>query len=753
MVSLPGDGPTAIAPTFIGGAACAGCHETQVQQWRQSHHARSMQPARDDTVLGDFEGRRFGYSDKFVEFFRRDGGYWVRTNDHAGALEAPALIPESTPESTSNSIVEYEIEYTFGFDPLQQYLVELEGGRIQALNVAWDARDAAAGGQRWFGLAADGRLLPDDPLHWTGELLTWNGRCASCHSTNLEKRYMASTETFDTTFSSVNVDCEACHGPGSGHAADPTVALRLGTNVRATWTFGDGPIAQADRVDAQRDVELETCAACHSRRAQHADVRPGVSFFDALELSLLVEPLYFADGQILDEVFVYGSFLQSAMHGAGVTCTDCHDAHSGRLRSSGDALCAGCHRADVFAAAEHHRHQGVVEMPQCVDCHMPSRTYMQVDPRHDHSFRVPRPDLSVAVGVPNACSQCHENETAAWAAERVAEWFPGGHSTLPHYGQDLAAGRSWAADRSLRLTRLVRDATAPAIVRATGLELLSRQLDGAALDAVASVLAGEAEPLLQLAAVNALAAAEPALRRRLGQRFLDDPRLSLRLAAANVLADVRGGLSAGRQRDLDGVLAEYERVLEYNAETAEARHGLGLAHERRGDVARAEQLYRAAIAGNAYYAPAYVNLADLYRSTNREARANELLDAASRSELSDSAPVHLALGLSYVRLGATDAALASLARAAELAPDDPYINYVYALGRDAGGDRDASLQALRAAHDRFPGYAPIIVALATMYRDAGDYPIALEFAEELLRVAPGDADGLALREELRAAPR
>jgi predicted CXXCH cytochrome family protein len=402
-----GDGDVASTPPeditaqFVGGAACVSCHTAQAEAWSDSQHDLAMQVADESTVRGNFDSVEFVQGDVTSTFFRRDGRFMIRTDGADGQLG------------------DFAIEYVFGIEPLQQYLVALPGGRLQALGIAWDTRPADAGGQRWFHLYGNDGIAPGDPLHWTGRANNWNAGCAECHSTNLAKHYDVAQDTYATTWTDIDVNCEACHGPGSEHAARPAeVSMALGGAPR-TWVMQDNGIASR-APDGRSDAEIEACAQCHARRSQHGEeFLPGGRYLDAFRPALLEEGLYEADGQILEEVYVYGSFMQSRMQAAGVTCSDCHDPHSTELRADGNAVCGQCHLPARFGTAEHHHHEVDGAGAQCVGCHMPARTYMVVDPRRDHSFRVPRPDLTSKTGSPNACNACHD-ETTEWAEAAIA---------------------------------------------------------------------------------------------------------------------------------------------------------------------------------------------------------------------------------------------------------------------------------------------------------------------------------------------
>jgi predicted CXXCH cytochrome family protein len=286
--------------------------------------------------------------------------------------------------------------------------------------------------------------------------------------------------------------------------------------------------------------EIETCALCHARRSAIAEPYVhGRPLLDSHRPALLDEGLYSADGQIEGEVYEYGSFLQSRMYRRGVTCADCHEPHGLGLRAEGNALCARCHASTRFDAPSHHRHRGGA---RCVDCHMPQRTYMLVDPRRDHSLRVPRPDLTLKIGAPNACNACHADRTAGWAAEAAARWYGPARPAAPHYGVALYAGRAGAPGAGEALVALAADAETPGIVRATALSLLARYPDAARR--VSPAASADPDPLVRLAAVSALEALPPDERAAPASPRLRDNIRAVRSEAARVLASLLAGSTA-----------------------------------------------------------------------------------------------------------------------------------------------------------------------------------------------------------------
>ncbi len=379
-----------------------------------------MQLADERSVLGDFDNATFEYAGTTSTFSKRNGQFVVRTDGREG------------------QVADYRIQYIFGATPLQQYLIEFPGGRMQALSIAWDSRPKEQGGQRWFHLYPNERVTYQDELHWTRPQQNWNFMCADCHSTNLKKNYDRTAHVYKTTWSEINVACEACHGPGSRHLewtqqdsqasekSDPTKGLTVVFQERRTnhW-IGDAQNGTA-RPQNPKPIraEIEVCAPCHARRTTIAeDFAAGKPFLDYYQPSLLEPRLYQIDGQQREEVYTWGSFLQSKMYHQGVTCSDCHEPHSLKLHAPGNAVCSRCHARAKYDTASHSFHEPSGAAGQCVSCHMPATTYMVVDPRRDHSLRVPRPDLSVQYGVPNACNQCHEDRSPQWAADWILEWY------------------------------------------------------------------------------------------------------------------------------------------------------------------------------------------------------------------------------------------------------------------------------------------------------------------------------------------
>ena len=681
---------------FVGTQTCAGCHQQQFDSWQQSHHRHAMEVASESSVLGNFNDARFRYFGTESRFFSRDGRYFVETDNAQGQLQT------------------FQIAYTFGWYPLQQYLIEFPDGRLQALSISWDSRPAAEGGQRWYHLYPDDEVTADDPLHWTGAFQNWNSRCASCHSTNLVKGYSADTDTYATHWDEVNVGCEACHGAGSRHVAwangDATIADKgLLTQVRKLWepVGGERPIPQ--HVDQPVSGQLQVCSGCHSRRAELQQPDVTASYFDNYALSPLLDGLYFADGQLHEEVYETGSFLQSRMHQNHVSCTNCHEPHSGGLRATGNALCGQCHQPDRYDSRAHHFHEAGSAGARCVNCHMPERTYMGVDARRDHSIRVPDPVASLRLGVPNACTQCHKDRTDQWAAQAIAEQTGRTEPWYPHAA--LLAGAH--ADNPATLPGLLayaRDAGRPAILRAIATQESGRFPSRQQVDAASEQLASP-DPLIRAGAVAALALLPPSERLARLRPVLDDPAKSVRIATARQLVDVLAGQQSAELRPaLERLFNEYTTSLLYNADMPESMSDLALFRAAQGDVTGAEQALLRARKLSPRYLPALLNLSDLYRARGRDDLGEPLLREAVQ-EYPESGDAHHMLGLLLVRTGRRADSIVELRAAATLAAGNPQYALVYAVALVETGSPGDGIRVLEAAAQRFPGNAQISDAL------------------------------------------
>jgi predicted CXXCH cytochrome family protein len=684
-----------------------------------------MQVANSVTVKGDFSGARFAYLGVESAFTSEGGRYRVRTDGPDGRLG------------------DFDVKYVFGIRPLQQYLIEMPGGRYQALGLSWDSRPKAQGGQRWFHLYQGEKVDHDDELHWTALSQNWNYTCAECHSTNLQKNYRAETRTYDTTWSEINVSCEACHGPGSAHLdwARRDVAARtrerskgLVFSMRDTsggvWTLPTGASVARRTAPLSSRAEVETCARCHARRGQSwLDYQYGQPLANTHRVALLDEGLYEADGQQRDEVYEYGSFLQSKMYAAGVTCTDCHSPHTGVRKAQGNALCTQCHAPSSYDAPSHTHHRAGTPAADCRACHMPARNYMVIDARRDLGFKVPRPDESVTFGTPNACAACHADRSASWAAAAVTKWFGSKAAERPSFTAAFVAGRAQAPGANARLAAVIDDATQPAIVRATALSLLVPSADPAQAERVRRA-ARDVDPLVRRASAGASHAIPPQAAASVLVSLLADPIRTVRLEAVGQLVAIAGAPTDSQARVVFERAADEFRLSQAaNAERPEAQVTLGAFEARLGRVDAAMAAYRTAMALQPEFPPSYVNLADLFRATGRDAEGEQMLrDGLAVVPASGRPSLQHALGLQLVRAKRYSDAMAWLRQAAEGDVANARYAFVYGVALHDTGQAAEGRRVLEQAARRHPGNADLLGALVSFSQEAGDVAAAKKWA-------------------------
>ena len=720
------------AADFVGGDNCSECHKEQVNIWQGSHHDLAMQTATEKSVLGNFNNIEFKQFDVISTFYKKNKQYWVRTDGSDGQLK------------------DYQIKYTFGVSPLQQYLIEFTGGRLQVLDIAWDSRLKTEGGQRWYHLHPKDKVEHNDILHWTGPNLNWNYMCADCHSTNLKKNYNAEKQTYDTQWTDINVSCEACHGPGSDHihwAKSPGqhadinkgLAVRLNES-RASW-HTNKKSGKPTRSSANHSrAEIQVCARCHSRRSQLTDeFIPGQPFMNAFHPSLLSSGLYYADGQMRDEVYVWGSFRQSKMYEAGVTCSNCHDPHSTKLKLPDKQVCYQCHEQQHYAKQSHHFHKNDSPGSDCIECHMPTTTFMGIDNRHDHSFRIPRPILSVTTELPNACNGCHKTKTAEWSTQHLNVWLNQNDSTKTHkphpFAKTFLLEQSGQTDSSDLLLRLAMDNHQASIIRATAFSRFDGTTNRTKLLSIQQGLLDES-PLIRQGALDALRT-QPISQRIIAFPLVWDEILSVRIQAARLLAgySLPDKVTTAQKIILKDAIDEYIDAQRFNSERPEAQVNLGGVYSDLGEYTKAKNSYLKAIELQPLFVPAYVNFAQMLSEQNNESGAEKILNNGIKN-IPDSADIQHALGLTKIRQKDLDSALLPLSKAAQLAPNSNRYIYVYAVALHSAGRLDEAIEQLKYLLNKNPEDFNTLYTLVTFNKDAGRNRSALLYAKQMQTLAP-----------------
>jgi len=705
---------------YVGSAECAQCHRAEHDAWIDSHHGWALRQATPANVLGDFSNVSVEFGGINTRFFRKGTAYFVETDGADGAA------------------TEYKIEYTVGVEPLQQYLVETRNGRLQALDLVWDTDQ-----RRWFHLYPDDIADAGDGFHWTGPYKNWQARCASCHQTDFKKNYDRNSDGYQSAWSELTVGCEACHGAGEAH-----VSWAQNPDGYDPGQFSESDskgllIAFLDGSKGQK-TEIDSCAGCHSRReALDPDSPPiGAAFNDHFNLALLRPGTYHADGQINDEVYVYGSFLQSKMHANGVKCSNCHEVHSGALIAEGNAVCTQCHSLqgqDEFPslaladynAPEHHHHPQDTEGSQCVACHMPAKNYMVVDPRRDHSFRVPRADLSVKIGTPNACAGCHTDQSVRWAADRVSEWFANGHSGSPHFGEVLKAAESFdSPGTSERLVELANDQEAAGIVRATAVARLAQRMDEAVAQELLPLL-GDREPLVRAAAVRALVSAPSGLRARFVAGLMNDDNRLVRQEAARATLDLPlQGLDQEQLQIVTDARNDYQRTLRGRLDFPETHLQLGGLTLTRRNLPAAKAAFETAVKMDPQLTDAWMTLGRIAFVENGPKSAVAILQSAIEKN-PDTGLLKQSLGNAYLEQGLFDRGLKAFEQARAIEPQEPSIPLDVARLHLAAKRPELAVVELQKARARGLLLPEILEVLAIAYTQTGELARAAEVAKAL----------------------
>ncbi len=594
-------------------------------------------------------------------------------------------------------------------------------------------------------------------MHWTGRYQNWNMECAEYHSTNLKKGYDINTDSYKTTFKELNVACESCHGAASQHidwAKQPNAsdskgfAVKLKSDWQSAWTkTGTTP----HRDQPANDVLMDTCWACHARRSTLVEgSAPSLPLQDAYRPALLTQPAYHADGQQREEDYTWGSFRQSKMYQHGVTCMDCHEPHALKLRAEGNALCVGCHQAVEFDTHKHHHHKTSSKGAECMNCHAPEKNYMMVDGRHDHSFRLPRPDLSDTLGSPNACTQCHDKQKPAWAANTLDKWHGKTWRQRPHYGMALHAGVTQGLKAVPSLLALAQDSGVPAVIRATATILVEPSIRPELLPQAVTLLQDK-DASVRIATLGLLDAFEPSVRAQLAAPLLSDSILGVRSEAARLLADVPANLiPATQQSALQTALQDYRNSLQINADWASETLNIGLLALRQGDIEGAIVAYKRALKLDDHFAPTYINLADVYRQQGWDLEGEKVLHDGLLL-LPNAADLHHALGLLLVRKADNANALKSLEKAAQLAPNNAYYGYVYGVALHSMGKTRDALAVLHTADKHNLYNLEILSALVSIQRETGDNKAALVSARKAAEALPNDAAIRRLVQELEGS--
>ncbi|WP_242093295.1 tetratricopeptide repeat protein [Aestuariivivens sediminicola] len=700
---------------FLGDKACVECHSKAFEEWQGSHHDKAMDKATDTTVLGDFEDAKFSSQGITSHFFKRDNAYYVNT------------------EGPDGNYHDYRIEYTFGVEPLQQYIVKFPNGHYQCLRTAWDTKK-----NKWFDLYPDFKIVHTEWLHWSRGGLNWNNMCADCHSTNVRKNFNIKEQRYDTKYALINVSCEACHGPGKTH-------------VERVSEFGEAYEVSGDlkMTSSLSSMELvDECARCHMRREQISEFYNFEgSMLDHYFPQLIAEPIYYPDGQILDEDYVYGSFIQSKMYHNGVSCNNCHDPHSLKLRFEGNTLCAQCHAPNIYDTPAHHFHPVDTESSKCINCHMTGKYYMGNDFRRDHSFRIPRPDQSMTYGTPNACVECHTDKDNEWAWRVYVDQY--GNPKTKHFSDLLIPGLRGENDGLNKLIELAKDTIYPDIARASAVRGMVHYPANNVIDEMLTFLKDES-PLVKGATLDALGEINASDYLNYFLPLLEDEKRSVRVKAFFALAPLDEDLVPEQYRIVyDKVKKEFETYLNVTSDfvggqVKKADHLL-----KKGDLTGAIKGYEEALKIDNMNNIVRTNLANLYY------RNGDFVDAETAfktiiGQEPQYGPTYYSYGLLLAELNRIEEAIYQMDQAITLMPENLRVYYNLSLLYDKMNDLDNAEAIAVKGLKKNPQEESLLYILAYIYSKGNQPDKAKNIAQRLVELYPGNSNYRALYNQLNA---
>lgn len=633
---------------YIGDQSCKKCHTSEHHQWKQSDHYMSMLPANDSTVKGDFNNVTFTADGVTSKFYKRGTKFIINT------------------EGADGKNHDFEVKYIFGYKPLQQYLINFPGGRMQVPRLSWDVNS-----KKWFNQYAGQKIPSHDWLHWTGNSQNWNTMCASCHSTNLHKNYDTKTDTYKTSYSIINVSCESCHGAGQKHL------VYVNSDNYKSGDKVTGSFLKLGKKSGQLE-QINTCAPCHARISEispkHID---SPEIMDNYIPEIPETENFHADGQVDDEDYIYTSFLQSKMFSKGVKCSNCHNPHSTKLKHNiGNETCIQCHKPAKYDTPKHTFHTMGTKGASCVNCHMPGKLFMGNDFRHDHSFRVPRPDLSIKYGTPNACSNCHKDQSEKALADAVVKWY--GPNRKYHFANDLIPGSKLDSNSEPHLTKLINDKNTPDIIKATAAFYLGSITTPTSLNTLLSCL-NQKDAQVRYRALRSLSNFPPTNWIEKAAPLLSDKVRAVRIAAADLLITVPKDQIPSQYNEAF-YLADKELLsyLRYQTDFSAGNIMLADYYLKLQDYSNAESFYLKGLRKDSQMNYALLNLSSLYNVVGKNEASLQMLKRALANDATNER-IYYNMALLYNEMNDKPAAEKSFAKAIALKSQNPRVYYNYGL--------------------------------------------------------------------------
>jgi tetratricopeptide (TPR) repeat protein len=684
---------------YVGDQSCKNCHTTEHHQWKQSDHFMSMLPANDSTVKGDFNNVTFTADGITSKFFKKGSKFFINTEGDDGKNH------------------DFEVKYIFGHKPLQQYLVHFPGGRMQVPRLSWDVNQ-----KKWFNQYTGQKIPSHDWFHWTGNSQNWNTMCASCHSTNLHKNYDTKTDSYKTSYSIINVSCESCHGAGQKH---------LGYVSSDDYKSGDkvtGSFMKLGKNSGQLE-QINTCAPCHVRASEispkHIDSKEIMDNY----IPQIPDTEYFhADGQVDDEDYIYTSFLQSKMFSKGVKCSNCHNPHSTKLKHIGNQTCVQCHVATKYDTPKHTFHPLGSKGASCINCHMPGKLYMGNDLRHDHSFRVPRPDLSVKYGTPNACSNCHKDKSEKVLADAVIKWY--GPNRKYHFADDLIPGSQLEVNSEAHLTRLINIKTTPNIIKATAAFYLGSITTPTSLNTLLVCL-NHKDAQVRYRALRSLSNFPPNDWIDKAAPLVSDKVRAVRIAAADLFITLpKEKIPSQYVSAFDAAHIELVSYLRYQTDFSVGNIMLADYYLKIQDYANAESFYLKGLKKDNQINYALLNLSSLYNTVGKNDASLKMLQRALKNDATNER-IYYNMALLYNEMDNKPAAEKSFAKAVELKSQNPRVYYNYGLMLNTNKKFKEAEAILKKGIAINPATPDLYYALTFVYIQTGNKEKAQQTAFQL----------------------
>lgn len=691
--------------TYVGDQSCKKCHATEFKEWKQSHHYMSMLPPNDSTVKGNFNNVTFSADGVNSRFYKKGAKFFINTEGDDGKNH------------------DFEVKYIFGFTPLQQYLVQFPGGRLQVPRLSWDVNK-----KKWFNQYAGQKIPSHDWLHWTGNAQNWNTMCATCHSTNLRKNYDIESDTYKTSYNIINVSCESCHGAGKSHVDFINGDYKSGERVKGSFL----KLAK----NSKQLEEINTCAPCHARISEingtHIESK---EIMDNYIPQIPDTEFFHADGQVNDEDYIYTSFLQSKMYHKGVTCSTCHNPHSVKLKRPGNQTCTLCHIPTKYDVPTHTFHKKGTAAAECKNCHMPGKLYMGNDLRHDHSFRVPRPDLSVKYGTPNACSNCHKDKSEKVLSDAIVKWF--GPKRKYHFADDLIPGSRLDAKSEKHLTNLIDNKFVPKIIKATATFYLGSIQTQTSLNTILARLASK-EAQIRYRALRSLSSFSTENWIEAVGPLLSDKVRAVRIAAADLYISIPSNQIPENYRiPFAGAQIELEKSLRFQTDFSTGNVMLADYYLKLKDYSNAEKFYLRGLKKDSNMNYAWLNLSAVYNSQGKNAQALQALESALKND-SRNERIYYNMALLFNEMNNIPAAEKAFAEAVALKSTNSRVYYNYGLLLNQSKKFKVAKTVLLKGIQINPSDSELYYALTFVYIQSNNKTKALETAIKLKQLDAGN---------------